>query len=119
MDLSQHFKGGWYYGVANKKDNFSRVIEDYPAAQAMVEQVPGASWKTFPSREEVSRFVETHRRDLHMRSPGQGPKNDFNFLEPGNKEGHTQMEVGRVELSQPVRLPMSQHAPHHPVLTIN
>jgi hypothetical protein len=35
----------WYYGVANGKDGFNGVLEEYPLAQRLLKRVSGASWK--------------------------------------------------------------------------
>ena len=78
-------KADWYYGVANRKDNYSGVFQDYPAAQAMVEQVSGVSWKKFRMMEEASQVVQTHQRDLHARSPGHRSKRHSHFEEPGKE----------------------------------
>jgi hypothetical protein len=37
----------WYYGVANGKEGFNGVLDEYPSTQCLVEKVSGASWKEF------------------------------------------------------------------------
>ncbi len=99
----QHFEesganseSNWYYGVANGKGNYSGVFEEYPAAQAMVERVSGASWKKFRSKEEASKFVQLHRRDLRARSPERESRRSSHFGEPGEEEGFDSLKGGSI-----------------------
>jgi hypothetical protein len=69
---------GWFYGVANGKDNFNGVLIDYPTAKKLVDKVSGANWKKFRSHDEAFDFVQENRRGQRSksRSPSRVEKRD-------------------------------------------
>ena len=66
MQETSEEESGWFYGVANGRDDFNGVLIDYPSAKTLVDRVSGATWKKFRTHEEAFAFVQEQR----ARSPG-------------------------------------------------
>jgi hypothetical protein len=59
---------GWYYGVANGKDDFNGVLPDYPTARKLVDRVSGATWKKFRTHDEAMSFVHMQAKEERRKS---------------------------------------------------
>jgi viroplasmin and RNaseH domain-containing protein len=59
---------GWYYGVANGRDDFNGVLIDYPTAKTLVDRVSGATWKKFRTHDEAFAFVQEQRSASRAKS---------------------------------------------------